>query len=184
MLELKRTPFHERTSRAVPAAELAALGRAHRRRLLRPARSIASTGRSATRVALIDVSPLMKYMIEGPDAARLLHKLTPRDILKMAVGQVDYTGWCDDDGKLLDDGTVSRLGEHRFRMTSAEPSLRWLSMNAVGMDVTITEVTEQIAALSLQGPKSRTVLNRCCAQAARQAQVLPRDGEHAAPASR
>ena len=108
---LKRTPFHERTSQLVPAAELAALGRPHRRRFLRPVSSIASTGRSATRAALIDVSPLMKYMIEGPDAARLLHKLTPRDIHKMAVGQVDYTGWCDDDGKLLDDGTVSRLGE-------------------------------------------------------------------------
>ena len=78
----------------------------------------------------------------------------------MAVGQVGYTGWCDDEGKLLDDGTISRLGEQTFRLTSAEPSLRWLSMNAVGMDVTVTEVTDQMAALSLQGPKSRTVLNR------------------------
>jgi aminomethyltransferase len=81
----------------------------------------------------------------------------------MAVGQVYYTGWCDDDGKMLDDGTVARLDQQRFRMTSAEPSLRWLKMNAVGMDVTIREVTEQIAALSLQGPKSRAVLNRCVA---------------------
>ena len=77
----------------------------------------------------------MKYLIEGPDAARLLHRVTPRDIHKMAVGQVYYTGWCDDDGKLLDDGTVTRLGEQSFRLTSAEPSLRWLSMNAVGMQV-------------------------------------------------
>ena len=104
----------------------------------------------------------MKYMIEGPDAARLLDKLTPRDVLKMAVGQVGYTGWCDDDGKLLDDGTISRLGEQAFRLTSAEPSLRWLSMNAVGMDVTVTEVTERLGALSLQGPKSRRVLNKVC----------------------
>ena len=87
------------------------------------------------RAALIDVSPLMKYVIEGPDAARLLHRVTTRDIFKLAVGQVYYTGWCDDEGKLLDDGTVTRLGEQRFRMTSAEPSLRWLSMNAVGMNV-------------------------------------------------
>ena len=68
--------------------------------------SITSIGRSAIGAALIDVSPLMKYMIEGPDAARLLHQVTTRDIFKMAVGQVYYTGWCDDDGKLLDDGTV------------------------------------------------------------------------------
>ncbi len=68
----------------------------------------------------------MKYLIEGPDAARLLHKLTPRDIHKMAIGQVYYTGWCDDEGKMLDDGTVTRLGEQSFRLTSAEPSLRWL----------------------------------------------------------
>jgi aminomethyltransferase len=80
----------------------------------------------------------------------------------MTVGQVVYTGWCDEEGKLLDDGTITRLGEQSFRMTSAEPSLRWLSMNAVGMRVTIAERTDQMAALSLQGPKSRDVLNRCC----------------------
>jgi aminomethyltransferase len=80
----------------------------------------------------------------------------------MSIGQVYYTGWCDDDGKMLDDGTVTRLDEQGFRLTSAEPTLRWLAMNAVGMQVTITEVTEQMGALSLQGPKARLVLNRCC----------------------
>jgi aminomethyltransferase len=79
------------------------------------------------------------------------------------VGQVYYTGWCDEDGKLLDDGTITRLGEQSFRLTSAEPSLRWLHMNAVGMDVTISEHTDRVAALSLQGPKSRAILNRVCA---------------------
>ena len=161
MFELKHTPFHERTSKlSVPQnwrrwAGHIVLG-SYDLNLDREYWAIRDG------VAMIDVSPLMKYMIEGPDAARLLHKLTPRDVHKMAVGQVGYTGWCDDEGKLLDDGTISRLGENLFRMTSAEPSLRWLSMNAVGMDVTITEVTEQVAALSLQGPKSRTVLNLCC----------------------
>src|SRR5262249_27189647 len=114
------------------------------------------------RAALIDVTPLMKYIIEGPDAARLLHKITPRDVHKMSIGQVQYTGWCDEEGKLLDDGTISRMGDKTFRMTSAEPSLRWLAMNAVGMDVKISEVTDRMAALSLQGPKSRAVLNRIC----------------------
>lgn len=161
MLELKRTPFHERTSRlCLPQNWRRWAGHivagSYDLHLDREYWAIRDG------VALIDVSPLMKYIIEGPDAARLLHKLTPRDVHKMAVGQVAYTGWCDDEGKMLDDGTLARLGDTTFRMTSAEPSLRWLSMNAVGMDVTITEVTEKVAALSLQGPKSRTVLNRCC----------------------
>jgi aminomethyltransferase len=160
-LELKCTPFHERTSR---------LSVAQNWRRWAGYRVVGSYDLSLDheywairdRAALIDVSPLMKYVIEGPDAARLLHKVTTRDIHKMAVGQVYYTGWCDEEGKLLDDGTVSRLGDNLFRMTSAEPSLRWLAMNAVGMDVKVTELTDQVAALSLQGPKSRAVLNRCC----------------------
>jgi aminomethyltransferase len=160
---LKRTPFHERTSKlSLPQNWRRWAGHI----VLGSYESSLDREYWAIRdgVALIDVSPLMKYMIEGPDAARLLDKLTPRDIGKMAVGQVGYTGWCDDEGKLLDDGTISRLGENTFRLTSAEPSLRWLSMNAVGMDVIITEVTEKMGALSLQGPKARTVLNKCCAK--------------------
>ena len=112
--------------------------------------------------ALIDVSPLMKYVIKGKGAARLLNRVVTRDIDKLQVGQVYYTGWCDEDGKMLDDGTVSRLDEATFRLTSADPSLRWLSMNAVGLDAEITEVTGDVAALSLQGPNSRSVLKRVC----------------------
>jgi aminomethyltransferase len=160
-LELKRTPFHERTSR---------LSVAQNWRRWAGYMVVGSYDLSLDheywairdRAALIDVTPLMKYMIEGPDAARLLHKVTPRDVLKMKAGVVSYTGWCDEDGKLLDDGTIARLGPQLFRMTSAEPSLRWLAMNAVGMDVKITEVTDRMAALSLQGPKSRAILNRVC----------------------
>jgi len=160
-LQLKRTPFHERTSR---------LSVAQNWRRWAGYMVVGSYDLSLDheywairdRAALIDVSPLMKYVIEGPDAARLLHKVTPRDVLKMKEGVVSYTGWCDEEGKLLDDGTIARLGPQLFRMTSAEPSLRWLAMNAVGMDVRVTEVTDQIAALSLQGPKSRAVLNRVC----------------------
>ena len=113
--------------------------------------------------ALIDVTPLMKYLIQGPDAGRLLNRVVTRDVDKLNVGQVYYTPWCDDEGKVIDDGTISRLDETTYRMTSADPSLRWLSMNAVGLDVQISEVTESMAALSLQGPNARKVLNRCCA---------------------
>lgn len=160
-LELKRTPFHERTSRL----SLAQNWRRWAGHIVVGSYELSLDHEYwAIRdgAALIDVSPLMKYVIEGPAAARLLHKVTTRDIHKLAVGQVYYTGWCDEDGKLIDDGTVARLADRTFRMTAAEPSLRWLSMNAVGMDVQISEVTDQMAALSLQGPKSRAVLNRCC----------------------
>ncbi len=161
LYQLKRTPFHERTSRlCLPQnwrrwAGHIAVGSYD----LGVEREYWAIRNGA---ALIDVSPLMKYLIEGPDAAALLHRVTPRNIHKMAVGQVFYTGWCDDEGKLLDDGTVTRLGEQSFRLTSAEPNLRWLLMNAVDMEVAVTELTDRMAALSLQGPKSRAVLNDRC----------------------
>ncbi len=112
--------------------------------------------------ALIDVTPLMKYIICGRDACRLLNHVVTRDMDKLKVGQVYYTPWCDEDGKVIDDGTISRLDETTYRMTSADPSLRWLWMNAVGLEVQITEVTDQVAALSFQGPNTRMILNRCC----------------------
>ncbi|HAY84511.1 MAG TPA: hypothetical protein DCY42_06195 [Chloroflexi bacterium] len=112
--------------------------------------------------ALIDVSPLMKYLIQGPDASRLLNRVITRDMDKLQVGQVFYTGWCNEEGKMLDDGTVSRLDDGVYRLTSADPSLRWLAMNAVGLEVEITEQTDQLAALSLQGPNARSILNLCC----------------------
>ena len=161
LYQLKRTPFHER---------VAALCLPQNFRRWAGFITVGSYDLGLEReywairdaAALIDISPLMKYLIEGPDAARLLDRITPRNIAKLAVGQVFYTGWCDDEGKLLDDGTITRLGEQSFRLTSAEPSLRWLAMNAIGMQVSVTEVTDQVAALSLQGPKSRAILNRCC----------------------
>ncbi|HJR78908.1 MAG TPA: aminomethyltransferase family protein, partial [Anaerolineales bacterium] len=110
--------------------------------------------------ALIDVSPLMKYIIKGKDASRLLNRVVTRDMDKLKVGQIYYTGWCDEEGKIIDDGTISRLDESTYRLTSADPNLRWLSMNAVGLDVEIQEVTDDVAALSFQGPNSRVVLNR------------------------
>jgi aminomethyltransferase len=108
--------------------------------------------------ALIDVSPLYKYLVEGRDAERLVDRVITRDATRIAVGQVVYTSWCDEDGKVLDDGTVTRLDDQRFRWTAAEPNLRWLRMNARGLGVDVREVTEQVAALALQGPRSRDLL--------------------------
>jgi aminomethyltransferase len=114
--------------------------------------------------ALIDVSPLVKYLVAGPDAARFLNRVVTRDVSGCAVGQVMYTPWCDEDGKVLDDGTISRLDETTFRLTAADPNLRWLTMNAAGLAVNITDVSAGTAALSLQGPRSRAVLGAAAMQ--------------------
>jgi aminomethyltransferase len=108
--------------------------------------------------ALIDVSPLFKYMVTGPDAARLVDRLITRDVSKMTVGQVFYTPWCDEHGKVIDDGTVSRLGDETFRWTAADASLRWFRQNARGMNVQIEDVSEEVAAVALQGPTSAKLL--------------------------
>ena len=108
--------------------------------------------------ALIDVSPLFKYLITGRDAAKLVDRLITRDVSRMSVGQVFYTPWCDEHGKVIDDGTVSRLAEQTFRWTAADPSLRWFRQNAAGMDVHIDDISEEVAALALQGPTSGRLL--------------------------
>ena len=108
--------------------------------------------------ALIDVSPLYKYQVSGPDALRLVDRVVTRDATKLAVGGVMYTPWCDEHGKVIDDGTVHRLDEQRFRWTAADPQLRWLRQNSAGLDVAIEEETEATAALALQGPLSRAIL--------------------------
>jgi aminomethyltransferase len=109
--------------------------------------------------ALIDVSPLFKYLVSGRDAAALVDRVITRDARALAVGQVYYTPWCDERGKVIDDGTVTRLAADRFRWTAADPSLRWLTQNAEGLDVRIEDISERVAALALQGPTSARVLN-------------------------
>ncbi len=104
--------------------------------------------------ALIDVSPLFKYHLSGPDATQLVDRVITRDAKRMQVGQVYYTPWCDEQGKVIDDGTVTRLRDDAYRWTAADPTLRWLHQNAAGMRVEIEDVSERIAALALQGPTS------------------------------
>ena len=108
--------------------------------------------------ALIDISPLYKYRVSGKDATRLVDRIVTRDCRKVAVGSVIYTPWCDEHGQTIDDGTVSRLEENVWRWTAADPSLRWFRQNAVGLDVQIEDISEQVAALALQGPTSGRLL--------------------------
>jgi aminomethyltransferase len=155
---LKTTPFHARSARLVQ-------GQTWRRWSGYAAascyefthdREYAAIRNTA---ALIDVSPLHKYRITGADATRLLDRVVTRNVRTSEPGQVLYTSWCDARGKVIDDGTISRLGEQNYRLTSAEPGLRWLHRNAFGMQVAIEEISEALGALALQGPLSRAVLN-------------------------
>jgi aminomethyltransferase len=156
---LKTSPFHERTAALVRAQtwrrwagyQMASAYDPH------PDREYAAIRNSA---ALIDVSALYKYIITGRDAARLLDRMVTRDVMKCKVGQVLYTPWCDAHGKVIDDGTISRLDDGAFRLTSADSSLRWLALNSVGLDVDVRDVSEQTGALALQGPLSRAILQQ------------------------
>ncbi|HEV8196110.1 MAG TPA: aminomethyltransferase family protein [Gemmatimonadales bacterium] len=159
---LKTTPFHTRTAALMQ-------GQAWRRWAgytvasayeLVHDREYAAVRNAA---ALFDVSPLYKYLISGPDATRLLDRMVTRDVTRCKVGQVMYTPWCDLHGKVIDDGTISRLAADRYRLTSAEPNLRWLSMNGAGMNVAIEEISGRLGALALQGPLSRTILQQIAA---------------------
>ena len=109
-------------------------------------------------VALIDVSPLYKYIISGPGALRAVNRIMTRDFERCPVGQVRYTPWCDDDGKVIDDGTVARLAEDRFRITAAEANLAWFQDCVFGLAAEVKDVSEQVAALAVQGPNARRLL--------------------------
>jgi aminomethyltransferase len=114
--------------------------------------------------ALIDVSPLYKYVVGGADARLLVDRVITRDATKLTPGRVYYTPWCDEHGKVIDDGTVHGLDDGTFRWTAADPQLRWLRMNAAGLDVTIDDTTAETAAVALQGPQSRAVLEAATGQ--------------------
>ena len=108
--------------------------------------------------ALIDITPLYKYLITGKDATKLVNRVITRDIKKVAVGQVIYCCWCDEQGKVIDDGTITRLEQDKYRWTAADPSLRWFRQNGLNMDVQIEDISERTAALALQGPTSGKLL--------------------------
>ncbi|MGH7677543.1 MAG: aminomethyltransferase family protein [Gemmatimonadaceae bacterium] len=156
---LLETPFHSKTAPLIRAQtwrrwaghQVASAYDPH------PDREYAAIRNAA---ALLDVSPLHKYLITGRDAARLLDRMVTRDVNKCAVEQVLYTPWCDAHGKVLDDGTISRLDEGTYRLTSAEPNARWLHLNSHGLDVSIEDVSAKLGALALQGPLSRTILQQ------------------------
>ena len=108
--------------------------------------------------ALLDISPLYKYRVSGRDARRLVDRVVTRDMRRVAVGQLVYAPWCDERGKVVDDGTILRLDEDVYRWTAADPNLRWIRDAASGLDATVEDVSSEVAALALQGPTSARIL--------------------------
>ncbi|HEV3456239.1 MAG TPA: aminomethyltransferase family protein [Thermoanaerobaculia bacterium] len=151
------SPFHERTSKLCTSyrwkdwsgyAAVASYDSTHEREYFAFRES----------AGLLDVSPLFKYEVYGPDAAALLSRMMVRDVAKLKVGRVGYSCWCDDYGKVIDDGTVARLDEDYYRVTAADPSLHWLQAVGRGMRVTIEDSSARLAVVALQGPRSREIL--------------------------
>ena len=106
-----------------------------------------------------DICPMQKYLIEGADALAMLDRMVTRDLNKLRINRVTYVAWCNDSGRMIDDGTIFRLGESKFLLTCGSPCLAWLRKSALGFNrLSIVEHTEALAALSLQGPTSFAVL--------------------------
>ena len=108
--------------------------------------------------AMIDVSPLFKYRISGRDATKFVNRVIARDIANLAPGRAIYCCWCDEQGKVIDDGTISKLQDNVYRWTAADPNLRWFRQNAFGLDVRIEDISTELAALAIQGPMSGRLL--------------------------
>ena len=151
------TPFHSRTSALCESYEWRNWSGYLAAGLYEPSfeREYFAIRNSA---AMIDVSPLFKYEITGSDAARVVDRIITRDVSKCRVGQVMYSPWCDEEGKVIDDGVIARLDENYFRITAADPNLNWFQDVGFGFDAQVKDVSSELAGLSLQGPNSRALL--------------------------
>ena len=115
---------------------------------------------------LFDTSPLYKYRFSGPDASRFLAGVLTRDPGKCAVGQAQYTLWCDDRGFVIEDGVLLHVADEEYLLTAAEPNLAYFQGLAGSLDVAIEDVTEAWGILSVQGPRSRDILAAVAADVA------------------
>lgn len=108
--------------------------------------------------SVMDLTPMEKYRISGPDALKFLNRLVVRDVSRLKLHRVTYVAWCNDDGKVLDDGTIFHIEQGVYRLCSQHHQLDWLLISSLGMDVTIEEETHEVAALAVQGPTAYSVL--------------------------
>jgi aminomethyltransferase len=108
--------------------------------------------------SVFDITPMSKYRIKGPDALAFMNRLLPRDMTKLRVGRVGYSVWCDDEGMVIDDGTVFRVAEDEYWLCAQERQLEVLKRNAIGFQIEYAEITDEVAALSFQGPVTCKIL--------------------------
>ena len=149
---LKPTPFHERTSQLCEGESWQDWSGYLSANCVRTRSQSRILCRAHGLRHVRHVSPLYKYHVRGRDAMALLNRMSTRNVAKCRVGQIVYTAWCDDDGHIVDDGTIARLGDDFFRLTTAMSLLYWLEDVGFGMDVQIEEVSEEQGALAIQGP--------------------------------
>ena len=155
---LQATPFHEAIALLNHSMQWERwLGYATVSHFYNPGMEYAAIRNAAS---LYDISPMRKYDVSGPDAVRFLNRLITRDIERCKPGRCFYTPWCNGEGKVIEEGTIFRFTEDRFRINCGEHNLTWFRATADGLDVNVDEVSDDIAALSLQGPEARTVLER------------------------
>jgi len=153
---LQRTPFHDRFADMSTTEEWMAWNTYKVARVVDKLSIEYFAVRSGC--AVMDLTPMEKYRITGPDAFAYLDRLVTHDLSKLRPGRVTYVVWCNDDGKLIDDGTLFQLGESDYRLCSQHHQLDWLLISAAGFDVRVEVETHDVAALAVQGPTSYSVL--------------------------
>jgi len=153
---LLRTPFHDRFAELSTTEEWMAWNTYKVPRVVDKLPTEYFAVRSGC--AVMDLTPMEKYRISGSGARDYLDRLVTRDISKLKAGRVTYVVWCNDEGKVIDDGTVFQLGENDYRLCAQHHQFDWLLMSARGFDVDIQVETHDVAALAVQGPTSWSVL--------------------------
>ncbi|MDF0699601.1 DUF1989 domain-containing protein [Rhizobium sp. MC63] len=126
------------------------------------------------RAAIIDLSPLRKFEVTGPDAEELLQYCLTRDVRKLSTGQVVYSAMCYENGGMIDDGTLFRLGDKNFRWIGGDDfSGIWLRQQAEkkGFKAWVRSSTDQLHNIALQGPRSRDILKEIIWTAPRQPEI-------------
>lgn len=154
---LLETPFHERTYEACYNNDW------YRWAGYKIAREYSNTELEYTAMrntaGVLDITPMHKYDIKGADAIKFVDKLVTRNVTEIKSGQVMYIIWCNEDGNVIDDGTVFCFDSNHLRIFCAERNLNWFSDTAIGFDVEVEDVSNTIAALAFQGPLSCKILN-------------------------
>jgi aminomethyltransferase len=153
---IQHTPFHDRLAALSTTEEWGVWNTYKVPRVVDKLSTEYFAVRSGTSV--MDLTPMEKYRVSGPDALAYLDRLLTRDLSRLSPGGVTYVVWCNDDGKVIDDGTLFQMGEQDYRLCSQHHQFDWLMISALGFDVQITVETHDVAALAVQGPTSFSVL--------------------------